>query len=93
MRVKPYLEEKTHGIFATRAPIRPNPIGISTVELLGVNESESLLKVRGVDMLNNTPLIDIKPFVPHFDNREAGMGWLSNTSHTSTQPNLSDDRF
>ncbi len=93
MRVKPYLEEKTHGIFATRAPIRPNPVGISTVELMGINESESLLKIRGVDMLNNTPLIDIKPFVPHFDNRKARMGWLSNTTNTSIKPNLSDDRF
>ena len=93
MRVKPYLEEKTHGIFATRAPVRPNPIGISTVELLGINESKSLLKIRGVDMLNVTPLIDIKPFIPHFDNREARKGWLSNTTHTSTNPILSDDRF
>jgi tRNA-Thr(GGU) m(6)t(6)A37 methyltransferase TsaA len=93
MQVKPYLEEKKHGIFATRAPIRPNPIGISTVELMGIDKSKSILKIRGVDMLNNSPLIDIKPFVPHFDNREGRSGWLSSTNHTSTRPNFSDNRF
>ena len=93
LRVKPYLEDEIHGIFATRAPIRPNPVGLSVVELLEVNQIECLLKVRGVDMINNTPLIDIKPFIPHFDNREATEGWLKSTNHTSMNIKMSDDRF
>lgn len=64
-----------HGLFATRAPYRPNPIGISTVRLLGVNGNK--LKVKGVDMLDGTPLLDIKPYVPRYDNRkDANMGWF-----------------
>ncbi len=93
LKVKPYLEDKVHGVFATRAPVRPNPVGISTVELLEINRPECLLKIRGVDMVNNTPLIDIKPFIPYFDNRKAIVGWLKNTNYTSTKFKVSDERF
>ena len=93
LKVKPFLEDNIHGVFATRAPVRPNPIGISIVELLEIYEPESLLKIRGVDMINNTPLIDIKPFIPHFDNRKATVGWLKNTNYTSKNHQISDDRF
>jgi tRNA-Thr(GGU) m(6)t(6)A37 methyltransferase TsaA len=93
LKVKPYLDDKSHGVFATRAPVRPNPIGISTVELLEVNRPKCLLKIRGVDMINDTPLIDIKPFIPHFDNREATAGWLNNTNYALMTHRISDDRF
>ena len=93
LTVKPYLEEKSHGVFATRAPTRPNPIGFSTVELMEINGEKSILKIRGVDMVDETPLIDIKPYVPHFDNRIAKVGWLSKTSHTINKKKISDTRF
>ncbi|MFP4006185.1 MAG: tRNA (N6-threonylcarbamoyladenosine(37)-N6)-methyltransferase TrmO [Candidatus Hadarchaeia archaeon] len=77
LKVKPYLDEKPHGLFATRSPDRPNPIGISVVKLL--NHKENTLKVKGVDMLDKTPLLDIKPYVPKFDQRKnTRIGWLKN---------------
>jgi tRNA (adenine37-N6)-methyltransferase len=73
--VKSYLEESVHGVFATRSPKRPNHIGISTVELIG--REGNLLRVSGIDVLDGTPLLDIKPYVPRIDDRaEARSGWL-----------------
>ena len=65
MRIKPFLENTERGIFATRAPCRPNPIGFSIVRLLG--RQDNVLEVDGADMLNGTPLLDIKPYVKRFD--------------------------
>jgi tRNA-Thr(GGU) m(6)t(6)A37 methyltransferase TsaA len=64
-RVVPYRDTKEHGLFATRSPNRPNPIGISVVRLL--RRDGSTLHIAGVDMLDGTPLLDIKPYVPEFD--------------------------
>jgi tRNA-Thr(GGU) m(6)t(6)A37 methyltransferase TsaA len=89
--VHPYLDEDIHGIFATRAPVRPNPIGISIVELIEIKKT--VLKIKGVDILNQTPLLDIKPFVPLFDHRKAQTGWLSKTGHQEKEIIYSDDRF
>lgn len=73
--VKPFLDDRKHGIFATRGPTRPNAIGISIVELLEV--SGCTLRVSGVDIIDGTPLLDIKPYVPRFDSREnVRIGWL-----------------
>jgi tRNA (adenine37-N6)-methyltransferase len=73
--VKSYLEESVHGVFATRSPKRPNHIGISTVELIA--REGNLLRVSGIDVLDGTPLLDIKPYVPRIDDRaEARSGWL-----------------
>ncbi len=73
---KPLLDKKLHGVFSIRSPRRPNPIGISIVELVRIEEN--LVYFHGADMLDETPLLDIKPFVPRFDNREnASSGWLS----------------
>lgn len=75
LTVKPFLDEETHGLFATRAPNRPNPIGLSVVKLL--KRKKNVLRVKGVDMLDGTPLLDIKPNVPAFDRREkTKIGWL-----------------
>jgi tRNA-Thr(GGU) m(6)t(6)A37 methyltransferase TsaA len=74
--VKPFLDEVKRGVFATRAPARPNPIGLSVVRLDGI-EGDTL-HIRDVDMLDGTPLLDIKPFVPDFDNRDqVRIGWLT----------------
>lgn len=75
LKVKPFLDHKVHGVFATRAPARPNPIGISVVRLVGI-EHQTLF-VEDIDIVDQTPLLDIKPFVPDFDLREAeSIGWL-----------------
>ncbi len=73
--VKPYMDKKSHGIFATRAPSRPNPIGISIVKL--EKRKKNFLYVSGIDIVDKTPLLDIKPYVPEFDVRKTNkIGWL-----------------
>ena len=75
LRVKPYLDDQLHGVFATRAPARPNPIGLSVVRLIGVEGAK--LHIRDVDIIDGTPLLDIKPYVPEFGIRETvKIGWL-----------------
>jgi tRNA-Thr(GGU) m(6)t(6)A37 methyltransferase TsaA len=76
MLVKPYMDNKLRGLFATRAPSRPNPIGISCVRLLRVEGR--ILYVSEIDIIDGTPLLDIKPYSPQFDCYEAQRsGWLS----------------
>ena len=73
--VKPFLGDQPHGLFATRHYNRPNPIGISVVELLG--RARNILRVKQVDVLDGTPLLDIKPYVLQFDQRRnVKIGWL-----------------
>jgi len=80
LKVKPFLDDQEHGIFATRYPCRPNPIGLSVVHLLRVKGNR--LEVEGVDMLDDTPLLDIKPYVPEFDVREnAKVGWYGRRAY------------
>jgi tRNA (adenine37-N6)-methyltransferase len=69
LRVRPFLDNQLRGLFATRYPARPNPIGLSIVRLL--ERRANVLEIEGVDVLDGTPLIDIKPYVPEFD---AGTG-------------------
>jgi tRNA-Thr(GGU) m(6)t(6)A37 methyltransferase TsaA len=72
--VKPFLEDREHGLFATRAPARPNPIGLSIVRL--VRREGNVLHVAGVDMLDGTPVLDIKPYIVRFDCiADARSGW------------------
>ena len=76
LNVRPFLDKKLHGVFATRSPRRPNRIGISTVRLLG--RRGNILKIKGIDVIDGTPLIDIKPYVQKFDEREnVKIGWLT----------------
>jgi len=76
LKVTPFLDDTPRGVFATRVPARPNAIGLSVVRLTGI--SGSTLTVEDVDVVDGTPLLDIKPFVPDFDNREAQRtGWLT----------------
>jgi len=91
LEVKPFLDEQAHGVFATRSPRRPNPIGLSIVRLVQVAAYQ--LHIEDVDVIDGTPLLDIKPYVPAFDDRVAErIGWLakniSAVYHVSA-----DDRF
>jgi tRNA-Thr(GGU) m(6)t(6)A37 methyltransferase TsaA len=73
-RVIPYGDTGEHGLFATRFPSRPNPIGLSVVRLLG--REANVLRVSGIDVLDGTPLLDIKPYVPEFDaHARSRAGW------------------
>ena len=74
LHARPFLDNKEKGIFAIRSPNRPNPIGISVVKLKKIEDN--VLTVEGIDVLDNTPLIDIKPYVPEFDNSKIKIGWL-----------------
>jgi len=79
LRVKPFLDDQLRGLFATRFPYRPNPIGLSIVRLLA--HHENTLDIEGVDVLDNTPLLDIKPYVPEFDvHNNVKTGWYANRS-------------
>lgn len=92
LEVVPFMDTKTHGIFATRSPKRPNAIGISTVKL--INVKGNILEIEGADMLDGTPLIDIKPFFPRYDNREnVKIGWLEKNKDLPVEELRSDDRF
>jgi tRNA-Thr(GGU) m(6)t(6)A37 methyltransferase TsaA len=89
--VTPFLDLQPHGVFATRAPNRPNPIGISVVKLSRIEGN--VLQVENVDILDGTPLLDIKPFVPEFDAPQVqSIGWLANAKHSAAQ-HRADDRF
>ena len=76
LTVKPFLDDKLHGVFATRSPARPNAIGISIVRFTGIEKNT--LYIKDVDIVDETPLLDIKPYVPKFDNRRTNkIGWFS----------------
>jgi len=91
LEVVPFMDTKPHGVFATRAPRRPNPIGLSIVELDRIEDG--LLHVRNVDILDGTPLLDIKPYVPEFDSHASvRTGWLERARKTVGK-RKSDNRF
>jgi tRNA-Thr(GGU) m(6)t(6)A37 methyltransferase TsaA len=76
-QVKPFLDTTSRGLFATRAPRRPNPIGISIVKLLSIQNNE--IRFSGVDIVDETPILDIKPYIPIFDcvsSEKTRIGWL-----------------
>jgi tRNA-Thr(GGU) m(6)t(6)A37 methyltransferase TsaA len=87
----PFLDSQPHGVFATRAPKRPNPIGLSVVRL--VRREDAVLFIQDVDVLDKTPLLDVKPYVPAFDRaEEARTGWLEKAQAQASQA-TSDGRF
>jgi tRNA-Thr(GGU) m(6)t(6)A37 methyltransferase TsaA len=93
LRVKPFLDDKLHGVFATRAPKRPNPIGLSVVRLIKVDGN--ILHISNVDIVDGTPLLDLKPYIPHFDKGEGEelcIGWFEDKYHGAVNKK-SDDRF
>jgi tRNA (adenine37-N6)-methyltransferase len=72
---KPPCDDRPHGVFATRSPRRPNPIALTVVELLG--REGPRLRVRGVDMLDGTPILDIKPYMSNIPEDKLRRGWLA----------------
>lgn len=93
LTVRPFLDTTPRGIFATRSPRRPNAIGLSTVRLLAVDKACGTLAIGDVDVLDGTPLIDLKPYVPAFDSHPGSRcGWLE-TVAGNAETTRSDDRF
>ncbi len=89
--VIPFLDKEPRGIFATRAPSRPNPIGLSLVELIRIENN--MIYIERLDVLNGTPLLDIKPYVPDFENtHNVRIGWLEKVKG-QVQTRKSDTRF
>lgn len=89
LKVVPFLDTQLRGLFATRAPCRPNPIGLSVVRLLEIEGS--VLSIEGVDLVEGTPVLDIKPYVGEFDDRsDTRAGWLE---AARKQTEVADDRF
>lgn len=91
LHVIPFMDLQPRGLFATRAPKRPNPIGLSVVKLLDVRDGT--LRIENIDIVDGTPLLDIKPYVPEFDGPAgARTGWLEEARKTVAQ-RKSDTRF
>ncbi|AFZ73242.1 tRNA (N6-threonylcarbamoyladenosine(37)-N6)-methyltransferase TrmO [Natronobacterium gregoryi] len=91
MQVEPFLDETDRGLFSTRAPQRPNRIGLSVVQIDSVDGRE--VNVRGIDVVDGTPLVDLKPFVPDFDvPDDADTGWMD-ASTSTVRSKRADDRF
>ena len=88
-RVVPYRDTREHGVFATRAPCRPNPLGLSVVRVL--RREGRVLHVAGVDILDGTPLLDLKPYVPEFDAFPMSRaGWFESSGEDRR---IADDRY
>ena len=92
LTVKPFMDDCEHGVFATRSPKRPAAIGLSTVKIIKIENNK--IYFEGADMLDGTPLIDIKPFFRTFDNRpDAVSGWLDTKNEKEVKKIRSDNRF
>ena len=88
LKVKPFMDNSVRGLFATRAPSRPNPIGISVVRLLDV--SRNIVHIQDIDVVDGTPLLDIKPFIQEFSSRDTvKKGWLE--KRVKDLPDKKDD--
>ncbi len=91
LRVVPFMDTEERGLFATRAPKRPNPIGLSVVQLDRIEDG--VLHVQNVDIVDGTPLLDIKPYVPEFDSpTDFRTGWLEE-ARKKVSDRRADDRF
>jgi len=91
LEVKPFLDKAKRGLFATRAPRRPNSIGLSVVKLVGIEGK--VIKVENIDIVDGTPLLDIKPYVPAFDAiADATSGWVKGKEERIGNIRA-DDRF
>lgn len=91
LKAKPFMDSEPRGVFAMRGPSRPNPIGMSVVRLVRIEKS--ILHIQDVDIVDGTPLLDIKPYVPRFDVREVdNIGWLEENIH-KVDTSKDDGRF
>jgi tRNA-Thr(GGU) m(6)t(6)A37 methyltransferase TsaA len=92
LQVIPFMDTEKRGIFSCKAPKRPNAIGLSTVKLIKIEGNK--LHIEEADMLNGTPLLDIKPFYPKYDNREnVKIGWLEKSQTLPPEKLRADERF
>jgi len=90
-RTKPFMDDQMRGVFATRAPRRPNPIGISLVKLNKIENN--IIHIENIDVLNDTPLFDIKPYIPGVDDvLDVQLGWLEGKTD-EMKIKKSDKRF
>ena len=80
---KPPTDDRPHGVFATRSPRRPNPIGLTTVEILG--REGGVVRVRGVDMLDGTPVLDLKPYLSSVPSEKLRRGWLAEAEERTSR--------
>ena len=91
LKVTPFLDNRQRGLFATRAPSRPNPIGLSVVRLVDI--TDGTLMVKDIDAVNGTPLLDVKPYVPEFDVRKVDqIGWIGQRTR-EIEGAVDDGRF
>lgn len=91
LKVVPFMDNEQRGLFSTRAPKRPNPIGLSIVKLDRIEDN--ILHINKVDVLDGTPLLDVKPYIPEFDAQtEVSTGWFKQSRETVSQYR-SDERF
>jgi tRNA-Thr(GGU) m(6)t(6)A37 methyltransferase TsaA len=91
LKVIPFLDNQYRGVFSTRAPKRPNPIGLSVVKLNKIEMNR--LEIENVDIIDGTPLLDIKPYVPTMEEvKDSRIGWLSNQTE-NMRTGKSDKRF
>lgn len=80
---KPPTDDRAHGVFATRSPRRPNPIGLTTVEVLG--REDRSVRVRGIDMLDDTPILDLKPYLSSVPSDKLRRGWLDEAENRANR--------
>jgi len=91
LKVKPFLDGELRGLFATRAPARPNPVGISVVRLVRIDGA--MLYIKDIDVVDKTPLLDIKPYIPGFDIRKVdSTGWIGEKAN-KVKKTQDDGRF
>ena len=91
LEVIPFMDTTERGIFSTRSPLRPSHIGLSVTELVSINDN--IVTIRGIDVLDGTPLLDIKPFIPQFEDiGDVKTGWMTKDDNAVIQTR-SDDRF
>ncbi len=92
LAARPFLDDCPHGIFSIRSPRRPNPIGMTVVRL--INREKNILHISGVDMVDGTPLLDIKPYFPDVDaHPDAKTGWMGDKLNQLGKKTVSDNRF
>jgi tRNA-Thr(GGU) m(6)t(6)A37 methyltransferase TsaA len=91
LSVTPFMDTTPRGVFATRSPLRPNHLGLSIVELVSIEDN--IITIRGIDVLDGTPLLDIKPYIAAFDAvRQSRSGWMKGSAEEVATAR-SDSRF
>ncbi len=91
LEVIPFMDTQERGVFATRSPLRPSHIGLSITKVLSIDDN--IVTIKGIDVLDGTPLIDIKPYIPQFDGvNGVKTGWM-NKSRSEVNTARSDERF